>query len=107
MTDFIQASFTTDDRDQADLIARRMVERRLAACAQLVGPIHSTYWWKGRVESSEEWLCLLKTRRTLFDRLREAIAEAHPYEVPEIIATPIVAGHGAYMDWMARELASG
>lgn len=104
MTDYVQVLTTTQTKGDARKIAAEMVRKRLAACAQVVGPIESTYWWKGTVETSQEWLCILKTRRDLFDRLEGAVREIHPYEVPEIIATPIVAGSDDYLRWLDDEL---
>jgi len=104
MTEFIQVVTTTETKDQAQRIAQAVVEKRLAACAQIVGPISSTYWWKGKVESAAEWMCLMKTRNDLFADLERAIREIHPYEVPEIVAVPIVAGSASYMNWLDNEL---
>ena len=104
MTEFIQVVTTTETKDQAQRIAQAVVEKRLAACAQIVGPISSTYWWKGKVESADEWMCLMKTRNDLFADLERAIREIHPYEVPEIVAVPIVAGSASYMNWLDNEL---
>jgi len=67
------------------------------------GPIRSTYWWKGKVEEAEEWLLMMKTRRGLFSSLEKEIKALHPYEVPEIIALPIVAGSAPYLEWIQAE----
>ena len=103
MPNFIQVTTTTARREEADHIARELVESRLAACAQIVGPITSTYRWHGEIETSEEWQCSLKTRRELFQRVEEAIRRIHPYEVPEIVAVPIVAGSASYLAWLEAE----
>ena len=107
MAEFIQVSTTTASREDADRIANRVVEKRLAACAQIIGPIASTYWWKGEIETAEEWLCLMKSRMDRFDEVKAKIIESHPYDTPEIIAMPIVAGSEGYMAWLAEELAEG
>jgi periplasmic divalent cation tolerance protein len=104
MTDFIQVSTTTARQEDAQRIARGLVERRLAACVQVLGPIESTYWWQGQIEVSQEWLCTIKGRRDLYPRIEAAIRELHPYEVPEILALPIVAGGPDYLEWMNQEL---
>jgi periplasmic divalent cation tolerance protein len=104
MTEYIQVVTTTETKDQAQRIAQAVVEKRLAACAQIVGPISSTYWWKGKVESADEWMCLMKTRHDLFADLERAIREIHPYEIPEIVAVPIVPGSASYMNWLDNEL---
>ena len=107
MCEFVQVMTTTETKEDADRIAALVVGRRLAACAQVVGPITSTYWWKGKVETAGEWLCLMKTRRDRFDEMERAIRAIHPYEVPEIIALPIAAASGPYLDWLNRELQAG
>ena len=100
MADYIQVLTTTETREQAQSIARSVVERRLAACVQVIGPITSTYWWKEHVETAEEWLCLAKSRQDLYEPLERAIREAHPYDVPEILAVPVVAGSRSYLEWL-------
>lgn len=104
MSDYVQIVTTTETKEDATGIAKEMVRQRLAACAQVVGPIQSTYWWKGEIESSEEWLCLMKSRKDLFPEIEMAIKDIHAYEVPEIIAIPIQTGHQPYLDWMEGEL---
>jgi len=87
------------------MIAHAIVEQRLAACAQVIGPITSTYWWQGKVETAEEWLCIVKSRQDLYPALEKAIRQVHPYEVPEILAVSVVQGSKNYLEWMDRELA--
>jgi periplasmic divalent cation tolerance protein len=99
----IQVVTTVEKREDADRIASAVVRKRLAACAQIVGPIRSTYWWKGKVEEAGEWLCVMKTRQDLFSALEKEIKSIHPYEVPEIIALPIVAGSKSYLQWIDDE----
>lgn len=103
--DYLQVVTTTDSREEADKLARSAVERRLAACAQVAGPVTSTYWWEGAVQTASEWQCLLKTTAERFGELREHLEREHSYETPEIVATPIVAGTAAYLDWIAGETA--
>ena len=107
MTDTIQVITTTETKADAQAIARALVEKRLAACVQIIGPITSTYWWQGEIETAEEWLCLIKSRRDLYEALEEAIQEVHPYEVPEILAVPVVAGGRDYLEWLDGELQEG
>jgi len=104
VTEYLQVVTTTETREQAEAIGQRLVESRLAACAQIIGPISSTYWWKGKIETSNEWMCISKTRSDLYRDLEQVIREIHPYEVPEIVAIPIVAGSKAYLDWLGKEL---
>ncbi len=100
MPEFIQVLTTVENREDAEAIARSLVEKRLAACVQIIGPIASTYRWKGEIETAEEWQCLLKTRRDLYPQVERALRLLHPYEVPEIIATSIVAGSADYLAWL-------
>ena len=77
-----------------------MVERRLAVCVQVIGPITSRYRWEGGAQMAQEWQCLAKTTRAAYDAVEAAIREAHSYDEPEIIATPIVAGSPGYLAWI-------
>ena len=99
----IQVFCALPSRHAAESMARQLVENRLAACVQVLGPISSTYRWEGAIETAEEWLCLIKSREDLYRALEAAIRASHPYEVPEIIAVPISAGNPDYLDWLGRE----
>lgn len=107
MAEYIQVSMTVEKWEDAQRIGRQAVESRLAACVQIVGPISSTYWWKGRIEESEEWLCLLKTEKGLFEQLAQKLRALHPYEVPEIVAVPLIAGNPDYFRWIDQETRQG
>jgi len=100
---YIQVSTTVAKAADARAIARALVTRRLAACVQVSGPITSTYWWRGNIETAREWLCVAKTRRSLYAKVEAAIKELHPYEVPEIVATPITAASAEYLAWLDAE----
>ncbi len=100
MPTYLQVLTAIDTREHAQQLARTVVEARLAACAQIIGPITSTYWWQGRIETAEEFLCLMKTRRDRYRQLEQAIRQAHPYQVPEILAVPVSAGLGDYLIWL-------
>ena len=102
MTEFIQVSTTTDKREDAEHISKAIVENKLAACVQISGPITSIYWWNDNMEESEEWLITMKTRKELYPKLEQAIKNFHPYEVPEIVAVPIIAGSKEYLDWLEK-----
>ena len=104
MTDYIQVVTTLSKQEDAERIARSLVEQRLAACVQIEGPIHSTYWWQGKIESAVEYRLVAKTRRDLYRDLEQSLATVHPFDVPEIVALPIVAGHQGYLEWLEREL---
>lgn len=101
---YIQVLTTTGKREDAEKIARILLERRLAGCVQVVGPVSSLYWWKGGIEKAEEWLCIIKSREDLYEELEKTIRENHPYEIPEIIAMRIVFGNRSYLEWMNAEL---
>ena len=103
MTRLLQVVTTVSKRRDADRISRAVVEKRLAACAQVVGPIRSVYRWKGKIESAVEWMVVMKTRETLYPKLEKAIRAMHPYEVPEIVATRIERGSRSYLDWVKSE----
>ena len=103
MTDYIQVFVTFEHKEEARKISRQMVEKRLAACAQIIGPIISTYHWKENIEEAEEWLCVFKSKRDLYDELEKSIKEVHPYEVPEIIGVPISVGSKSYLEWLEKE----
>jgi periplasmic divalent cation tolerance protein len=105
MTDKIVVLSTCESAEEAARLARALVEQRLAACVNILPGMRSVYRWKGAVEDAGEWLMLIKSRRDLFDRLRQAIEKEHSYEVPEIIALPIVAGSENYLQWLAAETA--
>jgi periplasmic divalent cation tolerance protein len=98
----LQVVTAVDDAERAGEIARVLVDRRLAACVQVIGPIYSTYRWKGRVETEREHLLIVKTTSARYDECAAAIRELHAYETPEITATPIVAGDPDYLDWIGR-----
>lgn len=101
---FLQVFVTVPTVELGNEIAFQVVEKRLAACVQVVGPIRSVYRWAGKTESSAEWLLVLKTDATTWPTLREKIAAAHPYEVPEILALPISDGHPPYLRWLTESL---
>ncbi len=105
MTEFLQISTTTGTRQDAEQIAAELVSRRLAGCVQVSGPIQSTYRWQGNTETSEEWMCTIKTHSEQLEAIRQLIGEIHPYDVPELIATPIVDGSQAYLDWLREQVA--
>ena len=95
---------TVASRDDARTIARRLVESGLAACVQAL-PIESTYRWKGEVVEEFELLLLVKTRRELYEQVEQAVTAAHPYETPEVVMLPVVAGLPAYLAWLVESTA--
>lgn len=99
----LQLATAAGSAEDAAAIADALVRRRLAACAQVVGPVASRYWWQGRVEEATEWLCVAKTTAGRLDEAVAAVRDLHRYELPEIVATPVVGGHGPYLAWVAGE----
>jgi periplasmic divalent cation tolerance protein len=105
MRDCVQVLTTAASEEEAGEIAELLVERKLAACVQVVGPITSRYRWQGKVEEEREWQCLVKTTRAAYEQVEAAIREAHSYDEPEIIATPIIAGSPGYLAWIDDNVA--
>lgn len=99
----IQVTTTLPSQQAALELGRVLVEQRLAACAQVLGPITSTYRWHGSVTTDDEWLLLLKTREDLFSGVEQAIRAQHPYEVPEIVAVPVSHVAAEYASWLKAE----
>ena len=95
-TGCVQVNTTVPDRATADRVATVAVTERLAACAHVDGPLQSTYWWQGAVETATEWSCRLKIAR---------IRELHPYDVPEIVAQDVADGDPAYLRWIQESVA--
>jgi periplasmic divalent cation tolerance protein len=91
---------TTAGREEAETIVQRLLEAKLIACANIIGPVSSHFHWSGKMEKAEEYLILMKSRRDLFEKLSETVKALHSYEVPEILALPVVEGSKAYMDWL-------
>lgn len=105
-TEFVQVTTTTNSRAAAAALARSAVQARVAACAQVGGPIHSTYWWQGAVEVAEEWVVVFKATGAGYAALEAHIREHHSYDVPEILCTAVVAGNPAYLAWVKDETAA-
>jgi periplasmic divalent cation tolerance protein len=97
---------TCESKEEAQKIARALVERRLAACVNVVPAIESVYRWQGKVESSTEWLLLIKTRAEKFEAVREAIRELHSYEIPECIMISVEGGSREYLEWIEESTKS-
>lgn len=105
MTDKIVVLSTCASAEEAARIAQSLVEQRLAACVNVLGGVRSFYRWKGNIEEAGEWLLVIKSSRGHFDALRTALGTLHSYEVPEVIALPIIEGSGGYLAWLEGELA--
>lgn len=96
-----QVIVTVPDREAALVLGRSAVEARLAACAQVGGPIRSVYRWTGAVEEADEWTVVFKTTADRYQGLEGFVRDNHPYEVPEILCTPVSAGNPDYLEWVA------
>lgn len=96
---------TTDSQEKAETLARGAVEVRLAACAQVSGPVTSVYHWQRAIETAEEWQVVFKTTEARYEALEAHLLAAHDYETPEILATPVVRASAAYLAWLGREVA--
>lgn len=103
MTEYIEVHSTTDSKDEATKICSAAVESRLAACAQVLAPLRSTYWWHGKIERADEYFLMMKTTRDKFEALARLIRENHSYEVPDIVAVPILEGSADYLAWISAE----
>jgi periplasmic divalent cation tolerance protein len=95
---------TAGTEDEASRIARALIERRLAACVNVVPGVRSTYRWQGAVRTDAEWLLIVKTRRDRFDEVRAAIRELHSYELPEVVMLDVAEGDAAYLAWIDESL---
>jgi periplasmic divalent cation tolerance protein len=104
MSDVVQIVTTVPDEASARRIARVLVERTLAACVQISGPIESIYRWQGNVESAQEWQCWIKTTSVRYAEVAAAIQSLHSYAVPEILALPVVAGEANYLRWLIESV---
>lgn len=101
---YIQVMTATETKEEAQIIARHLVEEKLAACVQITCAIESTYRWQGKIETAREYLCLIKTCADLFPAVEAAVKKMHSYETPEIIAVPIVNASESYIRWLSESL---
>lgn len=97
---YIIVLVTAKDKAQASKIAKGLLEAKLIACANIITGVESFFWWQGKIDRSKEVLLVLKTKSNLFKKLESKIRSLHSYEVPEIIALPIVSGSKAYLKWI-------
>ena len=103
MNDLCQISIACGSPDEATAVGTALLDARLAACVQTIGPVESRYWWQGVQETATEWVCLVKTRVALVDEIVVAVRAMHSYEIPEVVATPIVGGSADYLAWVDGE----
>jgi periplasmic divalent cation tolerance protein len=107
MTDKRIVLTTAGSEQEARKIAHSLVERRLAACVNIVPQVTSIYRWQGKIEEAQEWLLVVKTTAAAFGKVREAIAELHSYELPECVCLPIEDGSPNYLEWIAESVSAG
>lgn len=100
MSEYVMIMVTCSSLEEARLLAVSLLERKLAACANIKGGVESHYWWEGRLESAEEALIIFKTRKELLGNFTEAVKSLHSYSVPEVIAFSIIGGNPGYFNWI-------
>ena len=103
VSEYIQVITTVDEKEKAEEIARTLLEQRAVSCVQMFGPITSSYWWKGQIQQTQEWMCLAKGKSEDYERIQAIIKQVHPYEVPEILAIPVSHGSIDYLNWVTAE----
>ncbi|RLI43026.1 divalent-cation tolerance protein CutA [Candidatus Bathyarchaeota archaeon] len=104
MSPYIVVFMTVSDKKEATKIAHSLLKERLIACANIVGPVSSLFWWEGKIDKASEFLVIMKSRKSLFKKLSEKVKELHSYEVPEVIAFPITEGLPSYLNWLDTSL---
>jgi periplasmic divalent cation tolerance protein len=103
-TGFVVIFVTSSGRDEAEKLATALLESRQAACVNIVPTVLSRFWWKGKIDSADETLLIIKTRETAVEEVVETVKSNHTYTVPEIIVLPVVGGSKDYLDWIAGEV---
>jgi len=101
---YILVLVTTSSKQEAEKISQTLLEQKLIACANIVGPVSSHFYWQGKIDCAEEFLVLMKSRVDLFDVVAERVKALHSYEVPEVLALPVLKASAAYLSWLAETL---
>ena len=104
MTEKILVLSNCGSEEEARRVARALVEARVAACVNIVPGIQSVYHWQGAIQEDPEWMLVIKSTRPMFDSLAAELRKIHSYQVPEVLAIPVIAGDQNYLDWMDREI---
>ena len=102
---YILAMVTTSSREEAEKIAITLLEKKLIACANIFGPASSRFRWQGKIDEAEEYVVFMKTEERLFEEVAKHVKRLHSYEIPEIIALPIIKGSKPYLEWISKNLA--
>ena len=105
MTDYILVIITASSAEEAQSISDLLLNKRLAACTNQIADVKSLYWWKDSIESEDEVMLLAKSRASLFDEIVLAVKEVHSYDIPEVLAIPILSGNPDYLNWIFEETA--
>ena len=103
MPEFVQVLTTVGNQDEARRIADALIERRLAACVHIVGPVESFYRWQGKIEDANEAVMIVKTRMSLAEKVTAGVKSGHSYETPAVLVLPILGGSQPYIDWILAE----
>ncbi len=101
---YIIVIMTTSNKEEAAKIVRSLLKERLIACANIVGPVSSLFWWQGKIDEENEFLVFMKSHKSLFEKLSERVMEIHSYAVPEIIALPVIESSPPYLEWLKNSL---
>jgi periplasmic divalent cation tolerance protein len=104
VNEYVQVLTTAGSAEEAERIVAALLDGRLAACVQTIGPISSSYRWQGGLERAQEWQCVAKTERSLYPQVEAAIRSVHSYEEPEILAMPVIAGSQGYLEWISASV---
>lgn len=104
MSGFIQIATTFAQKNEAEQLARLLLEKRLAGCVQILGPMQSIYRWQGQIEQAEEFLCLIKSHAECYAEIERLIKAQHSYQLPQIVVHPLKSGSSEYLDWLRQEL---
>jgi periplasmic divalent cation tolerance protein len=103
-SDYMIISTTTAKKSDALRLAKTLASHKLVACTQIIGPIISIYKWEGKLQQSKEWLCVTKAKKSDYLKMEKVIKSVHPYDLPEIIATPIIKGSSEYLNWLDQQM---
>lgn len=96
---------STASKEEAEIIVQKLLDKHLIACANILGPVESRFWWRNKIDRASEFLVLMKTKQELFNKLSEAVQRMHSYEIPEIVALSIARGSKPYLEWLNASLA--
>lgn len=102
-TEFCIVLSTTSTKDEASRIAAALIDKRLAGCVQIDGPVESHYFWEGAAEKDEEWRLTIKTRRECLEKLEALVLQIHSYDVPQLVVLPVIGGSAGYLGWVRQQ----